>query len=189
MHKRLKIISILIVIIALLILIAQSTNIYNTVLKKFYPMKYEEYVKKYSNEYNVDELLIYSIIKTESNFNEKVISSSGAKGLMQLMNSTAEELAKKVNQPLETKDSLLDPENNIKLGTKYYSDLSKTYDGNMLLALCAYNAGIGNVNEWIKDGTIKQDGSNIENIPFKETNMYIRKILNNYKMYKKLYQS
>jgi len=57
----------------------------------------------------------------------------------------------------------------------------------MLLALTAYNAGIGNVNTWIKNGIIKSDGSDIENIPYKETNMYVRKIIRNYKMYNKIY--
>ena len=74
------------------------------------------------------------------------------------------------------------------IGTKYYAELLKMYDGNMLLALTAYNAGIGNVNDWIKNGTIKKDGSDIENIPYKETNMYVRKIINNYKMYQSIYE-
>jgi xanthine/uracil permease len=59
--------------------------------------------------------------------------------------------------------------------------------GNYLLALAAYNAGIGNVEEWINLGIIKPDGTDIENIPFKETNMYVRKILRDYEIYKKLY--
>ena len=57
----------------------------------------------------------------------------------------------------------------------------------MLLALTAYNAGIGNVRTWIESGIIKEDGSDIENIPYKETNMYVRKILNNYRMYTQIY--
>ena len=55
------------------------------------------------------------------------------------------------------------------------------------VALAAYNAGSGNVNKWIEEDVIKADGSNIENIPFKETNTYVRKILKDYEMYKKLY--
>ena len=56
-----------------------------------------------------------------------------------------------------------------------------------MLASAAYNAGPGNVDKWISYGTIQSDGSDIENIPFKETNMYVRKIINNYKMYQKIY--
>ena len=56
----------------------------------------------------------------------------------------------------------------------------------MLLALTAYNAGIGNVNTWIKNGIIKSDGSDIENIPYKETNMYVRKVMRDWKIYKSI---
>ena len=58
---------------------------------------------------------------------------------------------------------------------------------NKEVALAAYNAGIGTVNNWIKEGTIKEDGSDIENIPYKETNQYVRKILRDYKIYEELY--
>ena len=58
---------------------------------------------------------------------------------------------------------------------------------NIGLALAAYNAGMGRVDGWIKDGILKKDGSDLENIPFKETNLYVRKILYNYEKYKKTY--
>lgn len=73
------------------------------------------------------------------------------------------------------------------LGTKYYADLLELYDGNALLALTAYNAGIGNVANWIETGVIKNDGTDIENIPFKETNRYVRRILRNYRIYEEIY--
>ena len=82
---------------------------------------------------------------------------------------------------------LKDPETNIELGTKYFVSLLEYYDMNYNLAIAAYNAGIGNVAKWINNGTIKEDGSDIENIPFRETNNYVRKILKNYKVYKELY--
>ena len=156
-------------------------------LQKIYPKKYSEYVEKYAQEFNVDPLLIFSMIKAESNFKEKAKSSSGAKGLMQLMEATANEIADKIDEPLVEEESLLEPEKNIMIGTKYYSELLKNFDGNMLLAITAYNAGMGNVNQWIRDGIIKADGSDIENIPYKETNMYVRKIINNYRMYQTIY--
>ena len=185
MQKYKKIIIILAII--LLIILVRFNGTYNLILKQFYPKKYSEYVEKYSTEYNVDSLLIYSIIKAESNFNQNAVSSSGAKGLMQLMNLTATEIANEINENYE-EENLLDVEKNIMLGTKYYSDLEQKYGGNMLLALAAYNAGIGNVTQWIEAGIIREDGSDIENIPFKETNMYVRKIINNYRMYQKLYR-
>ena len=107
---------------------------------------------------------------------------------MQLMESTAVEQAEEVNEEIIVTESLYNPEVNIKIGTKYYSKLIKKYNNNMLLALAAYNAGIGNVDNWIEQGTIKEDGSDIENIPFKETNNYVRKIVRDYKIYQNLYK-
>lgn len=103
---------------------------------------------------------------------------------MQLMESTAEEVAEDIG--LETID-LTDPECNIKLGTKYFVTLIDYYDGNYYLAIVAYNAGIGTVSKWIESGIIKEDGSDIENIPYKETNNYIRKVLKNHRIYEELY--
>lgn len=188
MKKTYKVIIGIIIAIILTIVLAKIFNIKQVVLHNIYPKKYSEYVEKYAKEFDVDSLLIFSIIKAESDFDEEAKSSSGATGLMQLMEATATEIANKIDEPLIEAESLLNPEKNIMIGTKYYAELLKMYDGNMLLALTAYNAGIGNVNDWIKNGTIKKDGSDIENIPYKETNMYVRKIINNYKMYQSIYE-
>lgn len=132
--------------------------------------------------------MIYAIIKAESNFNPNVTSSADAKGLMQLMEETAIERSNVIdNEDVQTYD-LYDPETNIKLGTSYFAYLLGLYDDNMLLAIIAYNAGLGNVEQWIKDGIIKADGSDIENIPYKETENYVRKILRDYQMYLNLYE-
>ena len=92
-----KKILILLIIIIILIAIYKIFNIENIILKHLYPIKYEEYVTKYSNELNIDPMLSYAIIKTESNFKEDVISKSGAIGLMQLMDNTAKEQAENLN--------------------------------------------------------------------------------------------
>ena len=183
-----KKILILLIIIIILIAIYKIFNIENIILKHLYPIKYEEYVTKYSNELNIDPMLSYAIIKTESNFKEDVISKSGAIGLMQLMDNTAKEQAEKLNGEY-TNETLLNPEKNILLGLNYFSTLLDKFNQNYILAFTAYNAGLGNVQKWILNGTIKEDGTDIENIPFKETNMYVRKIINNYEMYKKLYNN
>lgn len=153
------------------------------IMKKIYPQKYAEYVNTYAEEYNVDPLIVFAIIKAESNFNPEAKSHNQAQGLMQLMESTAEELTKG-----ESVD-LYDAEINIKLGTCYFANLLEKYNYQLGIALAAYNAGMGNVNTWIERGVIQSDGSDLENIPYKETNMYVRKILNNYQIYKELYQS
>ena len=155
-------------------------------LTKVYKLEYTEYVKKYANEYNVDEYLIYAIIKAESNFESNAESHRGAKGLMQLMYSTAEDISKRINIELN-ENNILDPDININLGTKYISMLIQKYN-NINLALAAYNAGSGNVDGWIEKGTLKSDGSDIENVPFTETNNYVRKILRDYEIYKNIYE-
>ena len=175
----------LIIIVIIIFFTINFDSIKNEILIRIYPREYNKYVEKYAKEYNVDDKLIYAIIKAESNFNENAISSKGAIGLMQLMESTGKEAAKKINLKI-TKDDLIKPRVNINLGTKYISILLEKYN-NIGLALAAYNAGSGNVDSWIENKTINSDGSNLENIPYKETNNYVRKILRDYKIYDYLY--
>ncbi len=156
------------------------------ILKNLYVIKYEDIVKEYSKKYQIDEYLIYATIKAESNFDEKAISNKGAKGLMQIIDSTAEEIAEKLGMSLNEGD-ILKPEININFGTKYLSDLIVKYNC-IELALAAYNAGSGKVDSWINEKKLKSDGSDIQNIPYSETKNYVRKILMNYETYKKLYQ-
>ncbi|MFR5190646.1 MAG: lytic transglycosylase domain-containing protein [Clostridia bacterium] len=179
---------VVIMVIVIIILAFGVFKIQNVVLEKIYPKKYAEYVYRYSEENEIDPLLTFAIIKAESNFNKNVVSSSGAIGLMQLMESTATETAENLGEALSVKEALFHPETNIKIGTSYFAHLKERYHGNELLALTAYNAGIGNVDEWIQKGTIKEDGSDIENIPYKETNNYVRKIVRDYKIYQDLYK-
>lgn len=189
MPKFLKVlITIILIILISYFGFVKILNIPEKIMKKIYPKNYSEYVVKYSEEYNVDQLLIYAVIKAESNFDENVVSNSNAKGLMQLMDSTADEVASNIitNQTFDS-DMLFDAETNIKIGTKYLSELLEKYDGNYYLAVAAYNAGIGTVDRWIAEGIIKSDGSDVENIPYKETNNYVRKIIRDYGIYEKLY--
>ena len=177
-QKRQNAKKLLIVLVAIIVLIvAVAICINKLMIKVMYKKEYSEYVSKYSAEYEVDENLIYALIKAESKFEADVISNKNAMGLMQLMPATAEEVANKNNIEIT--------EVNIKLGTIYISTLLKKYEC-IEIALAAYNAGIGNVDKWIENGTIKADGSDIENIPFKETNTYVRKIMRDYKIYSKM---
>ncbi len=180
--KGLKYGIVLILIIGLLLVTKEVA------LRITYPKKYEEYVDKYATENELDPLLIYAVIKAESNFNPNVVSSSKAIGLMQLLEATAKEQAEKVGETIQSAADLYDPETNIKLGCAYFAELLQLYNGNLALAMAAYNAGFGNVNSWIQDGIIQEDGSDVENIPYKETNAYVRKIIRDYEVYQNLYQ-
>lgn len=180
----------LICILIIIFILFEVLKIHVKILEKMYPIKYSNFVTIYANEYQVDENLIYAIIKAESNFNPEAVSGKSAYGLMQVVENTAIDIAKKVKPNLtkeEVMENILDVDFNIELGTKYISMLIEQYK-NIPLALTAYNAGIGTVNNWIEKGILEEDGSNIENIPYKETNQYVRKILRDYEIYKKLYE-
>ena len=181
--KTLIIIGIILLLIISIVIIFKPQNWF---LKKIYKLEYSEYVYKYAKENDIDPYLIFSIIKSESNFERNIESSSVAIGLMQLMETTAKEQAAKLNMEY-TKEILYNPEINLQLGINYLNVLLDYYDQNYVLAFAAYNAGIGNVQNWIKEGIIQPNGRDIENIPFKETNMYVRKVIKTYEIYKDLY--
>lgn len=187
MPKTIKNILIVFLIIVVLFGVIKISNIQEIIMKKIYPKTYSEYVFKYAEEYGVDPLLVFAVIKAESNFDKDVISNSNAKGVMQLMDTTAEEVAGNIMSDVSFESYMLfDAETNIKIGTKYLSELLKKYD-NYYVAVAAYNAGIGTVDRWIETGVIKADGSDIENVPYKETNNYVRKIIRDYGIYQDLY--
>lgn len=189
MTKRLvKRIIIFIILIIVILILFKVIRVQDFVLKQIYPITYQKYVEKYAKQNNVDQYMIYAIIKAESNFKPEAKSKSKAIGLMQLMETTAIEMSALTENQSVTESDLYQPETNIKLGTCYYAYLLKHYKGNNILALTAYNAGMGNVDTWIKTGVIQSDGSDTQNIPYKETNNYVRKILRDYQMYLKLYQ-
>lgn len=178
----------IILIIVFIIGIIAIGDIPQKIKKQIYTKEYVEQVEKYSKEYQVDTNLVYAVIKAESNFKPNAKSNKNAIGLMQLMEDTAKDLLKRVDLKItgeELKDKLYDVDININLGTKYLSVLLERY-GNVEIAVTAYNAGIGTVDNWIEKGIIKSDGSDIENIPYKETNNYVRKILRDYKIYESL---
>ena len=179
---------ILICVAVILIAVIVVSVFKDKILKIIYPKTYKEIVSVYAEKYNVDENLIFAVIKAESNFKDDAVSHRNAVGLMQIMEETAVDVAKKYGITIDqnnAREEIKNVQNNI--GTKYLSVLLDTYKSKEV-AVAAYNAGIGTVNTWIEKGTIKSDGSDIENIPYKETNNYVRKILRNYKIYNELYK-
>lgn len=154
-----------------------------------YPLEYKDEVLEYSKKYNLDPYLVFAVINAESGFDKHATSSKNARGLMQITESTAKE----VNEITNSVDSL-NEENiynediNIELGCQYLASLISRYNGNYYLAICSYNAGIGNVDKWISQGQITEElnTTNIE-LPFKETTKYLKKVIHNYKMYKVIY--
>ncbi len=148
-----------------------------------YPTPHKEYVELYSNEYSLSPYLVYSVIKVESNFNTKATSSKGAKGLMQITTLTGEYIAREL--AIEDYD-LYAPKDNVKFGCFYLNYLINKFKS-VETALIAYNAGEGNVRSWLKNKEYSTDGVNLEVIPFRESDIYIKKINKTLDKYKKLY--
>jgi len=174
--KRNRILLTLLVI--LLLVFATKGVVYNGANR----ILYKDYIVQYSKEYELDPYLVMAIINAESKFDKDAISSKGAMGLMQMTESTAEWVAESTNTTdFETHD-LYDPETNIKMGCWYINKLRDEF-GNTQLVLAAYNAGPGNVEEWLKDSNISKDGQYLDNIPYGETDNYIKRVLLNKEIY------
>ncbi|WP_408631048.1 lytic transglycosylase domain-containing protein [Lutispora thermophila] len=156
-------------------------------IRTLYPMKYEDTISKYAVEYGLDIYLIAAIIKVESNFDTLARSNKGALGLMQIKASTGKWIGEKLGINDFEEEMLYQPEMNIKMGCWYLNYLLKYYDGNIQLALAAYNGGLGNVNKWLKDERCSEDGVSLKYIPFEETSTYIKKISKAYNIYKRIY--
>ncbi len=174
------------VIISLVIL---APLVYLLIINLLYPRKYKDIVEQAASIYNVDPNLIYAVIKQESNFNKDAVSSSDAKGLMQIMDPTSKQMARKIDTVDDKSYDIFDPYTNIHIGTKYLSYLIKYFDGNYYLAIIAYNAGMGRVDTWLEAEYNEYTDYTklLENIEYSETKMYFEKVLNNYNLYTKLY--
>ena len=165
-----------------------------SVQKKFlYPFPYRPTVESYSARWHVDKFLTVAVMKVESNFQEAANSQSGAVGLMQLMPETAAWIAYQLGeQPDEAANdinNLREPETNIRYGTWYLAELEDEFKGNDVLALAAYNAGRGNVHEWIEKNHWSENFSDVDKIPYAETRDYVKRVLHCREKYSKLYGS
>lgn len=152
-----------------------------------YPYPYRETVEHYASVYGVDRNLAASVILAESHFKNDVHSHRGAVGLMQLMPETAAWIASQMGDKNFSVKHLHDPAVNIRYGLWYLSSLEREFQGNDILALAAYNAGRGNVHEWIEHYGWRSDFSEIEEIPYAETREYIRKVFLFRYHYERLY--
>ncbi|WP_295156918.1 lytic transglycosylase domain-containing protein [uncultured Ruminococcus sp.] len=153
-----------------------------------YSTDYEEYVEKYSEEFEVDPVLIFSVIKVESNFQPRATSNVGARGLMQLMEEAYDWVKFRLDDDSESFDDMYDPETNIRYGTYYLSFLMERYDGSIDLTAAAYHCGMGQVDSWLEDGTISAENFDVNDIPAEndQTSHYVNKINDAYSAYSEL---
>ena len=182
MKKRKKGVSVL---ISAIIIAGAVCLIYFFVLSQC-QLDYKNEISKYAKEYELEPYFLAAIIKTESNFNKDAASSKGALGLMQITEDTEVWISKRLGEVYE-KNSVLEPEKNIRYGSWYIKYLIDKYDGNQNLAILAYNAGFGNVDKWITEKKITGRFLEFQNIPFKETRNYLVKTRIYSVLYKYLY--
>ena len=158
--------------------------------KRAYPLLYEDFVEKYSTEYNVPREIVYSVIKTESSFRSNAESHRGAIGLMQITPDTFDWLMTKTGEKLD-RGMLYDPNTNIRYGTYFLRYLFREFeeynDEAWNLAFAAYNAGLNRVKgDWMNNPEYIENGK-ILYIPFEETRNYIEKVNKAIGIYRRLY--
>ncbi len=144
------------------------------------PLRHEDVIRQQSHEKDVDAALIAAVIYSESKFSDRT-STAGARGLMQITPAAANEIERLSGGTTFKLKDLGDPEINIRYGTYLLRELLDRYDGDVVAALAAYNAGPGNVDEW--------GGSDlsVEGIRFPETRAYVEEVLDKQRAYRDTY--
>lgn len=163
------------IILAGLVLAALLLIYSGTAWLLFKPLVHKETVNQYAGVYKMDPLWILSIIRVESRFIPKAKSHRGAVGLMQLLPSTAQQLAEELHMPKLSEEQLNDPDVNIRLGIYYLSKLDRKFS-NEVAVLAAYNAGPGIVSQWVEE----KHPLTVENIPYPETKRFVQTVQQTY---------
>jgi tetratricopeptide (TPR) repeat protein len=152
-----------------------------------FPKPYLQKAIQESARYRLSPYLVLALMRQESAFNKKVVSSAQAIGLMQLLPSTASKVARSMGEKSPDQKDLKKPEVNIQLGVKYLHEMLNDFEDNIIFALASYNAGPAKVRQWIEVRSVLKPLEFMESIPFKETRNYVKKVLRNYVIYKTLY--
>ncbi|MDE3163114.1 MAG: transglycosylase SLT domain-containing protein [Acidobacteriota bacterium] len=151
-----------------------------------FPEPYWETIRAESAKNHLDPYLVASLIRQESEFNPSVVSYANAWGLMQLLPPVGRQLARQEGMTRFATYQLLNPETNIRLGTRYLRQMLDRFDGVTEYALAAYNAGDNRVTDWQAAGPYSGMDEFVESIPFTQTREYVEAILRNIEMYKEI---
>ncbi len=150
-----------------------------------YPVTYSDIVSRCADEYGVPEEIIFAVIHTESRFNVSAVSKAGAKGLMQIIDSTNEWIAGRKGEEAMP-ERIYEPAINIDRGTWYLAYLYRQF-GSWDVAAAAYNAGYGRVSGWLGDANYSSDGKTLDYIPIDETRRYVERVMEAAEIYSELY--
>lgn len=194
MHKRKRNIKFFIFVLIFVIIIVAAIIMGIDAAKRLeyesrlaaHPKRYSEYVEKYAAEYEIDEDIVYAVIKTESGFDCEAVSNVGARGLMQIMEETFDWIKFRLDDDETVYDEMFDPETNIRYGA-YLVDYLLEKFGDKDTAIAAYHAGAGCVSGWLEEKENSADGKRLDNIPSNTTAHYVNKINDALANYKELY--
>jgi soluble lytic murein transglycosylase len=167
-------------------LAAGGEDIPQDVLRIIFPLDYWPLIEKYSRQHDLDPYLIAALMAQESTFTAEIRSSANARGLMQLMPSTARRYASKLGIRPFTTALLTQPEINVRIGSYYFKELMDQFGG-AHYALAGYNAGEHRVVRWLQEAPGLPTDEFIDNIPFPETQTYVKRILGTAEDYRRLY--
>jgi len=155
------------------------------ILRIIYPLAYWDLIQKYSAQNGLDPFLVAALMCQESTFVANIRSPARAVGLMQLLPATARHYAGRLGLPYSSR-LLTTPESSIRIGTAYLADQLREF-GSMYLVLAAYNAGEGRVRRWVPERPGLSQEEFIDDMPFYETQNYVRKILATAEDYRRIY--
>lgn len=156
--------------------------------KAFYPCKYSALVEQYAAEYDLDPLLVYSFIRTESGFDPAATSSVNARGLMQMTEETFLWMRSKLAAGENvTFDDLYDPAVSLRYGCYYLHLCLQRYNGDMATAAAAYHSGWGTVDTLLQMEEHSTDGVTLQGFPYNQMHHYVEKITACYAVYTRLY--
>ncbi|HAA89685.1 MAG: Lytic transglycosylase [Thermoanaerobacterales bacterium 50_218] len=156
--------------------------------KIFYPWPYRQEITVAAEGFQLDPYLVAAIVRVESGFNPCARSRVGALGLMQVMPETASWVAKEMGLSEFHPSLLYNSQLNLQIGCWYLAHLLEEFDGNLVVALAAYNAGRGNVHKWLLSDQWEGTAADLHKIPFRETQFFVRSVLRNHKIYRYLYE-
>jgi soluble lytic murein transglycosylase len=151
-----------------------------------YPLGHWDPVTNSAAAGALDPLFVAAVMREESAFAPRALSSAGARGLMQVMPHTGERIARELSLPV-TPGMLEIPETNIRLGTAHLAELSRLHGGNLVLVLASYNAGPQPAQRWLERFGFADEEAFVEDIPYAETRNYVKRVLGSYTRYRELY--
>jgi soluble lytic murein transglycosylase len=150
-----------------------------------YPTGYLPRIRLHAGA-RVDPYLVAAIIREESQYDPRAVSRSGALGLMQLLPATAQTMARQQGLRDVSREELFDHETNIRFGTGYLAQMLERFEGNVVQAVAAYNAGPAAVSGWLAKHGKKEVDEFVESIPYQETRQYVKRVVRSYREYRRL---